>query len=528
VLEFRLLGPLRALQDGVPVALGGPRQRATLALLLLNSGRVVPVERIAEDLYAGAPPVTAVTQVQRQVSELRKALGTPSAIETTPPGYVIRLAPGQLDLECFERLAEDGSRALRHGDAESAAGLLQEALDLCRGEPLADLADEPFVRPAIDRLEEMRLAVVEQRFDAELALGRHARLVAELEALVEKHPFHEGFSRRLMLALYRSGRQAEALAAYQQVREALVEELGLEPTPALRELERAILAHDPSLERGSAWSTPTSARAVLVVCRSEAGFDQLTAVAEVLARQSGGELMLVRLVGRDDEVGPAAAALNLRRSRYANPTRSAAFTSADPAEDVVRLTQGYDVDLVVVAAPDRLESLPGELAAILSRSPVDVCVVGGARVFAGGTVYVPFGGGVHDWAALELACWLAQATGEQLRLVGTRADERLGRRDASRLLADAALAVQRVADVETEPVLADPSEDGLLAAVEEAGTVIVGISERWRAEGVGRSRRALLHGSRAPVLLVHRGLRPGGLAPHEARTRFTWTVAGSG
>ena len=151
-----------------------------------------------------------------------------------------------------------------------------------------------------------------------------------------------------------------------------------------------------------------------------------------------------------------------------------------------------------------------------------MAVLSGVRPDPAQSVYVPFGGGEHDWAALELGAWLASATGAPLRLVGTRADPRSGRRDASRLLADASLAVQRVADVDAAPVLA--GADGLVAAVAEAGLVVVGISPRWRHEGIGAVRRALVLATRPAVLLVHRGPRPGGLAPPESRTRFTWTL----
>ena len=244
VLEFRILGPLEVVREHGPLRLSGPKQRATRAILLLNANRVVSVDRLADDLYSGAAPVTAVTQVQRQISELRKTLGDESIIETRSPGYVVRLEPDQLDLHRFERLTEDAGRE----EARRAADLLREALGLWRGAPLADLAYEPFARPAVERLEEIRLAALEQRIEAELGLGRHAELTAELEQCVNEHPLRERFRAQLMLALYRSGRQAEALAVYRRTREKLVEEFGIEPTAALRRLEHAILAQDHSLD----------------------------------------------------------------------------------------------------------------------------------------------------------------------------------------------------------------------------------------------------------------------------------------
>ena len=174
MLEFRILGPLEVMTDAGPVRLGGPRQRATLAILVLNANRVVSVDRLADDLYAGAAPVTAVTQVQRQISALRKVLGSASAIETRPPGYVLHASHDQLDLARFERFAGEATVALERDDAKAAADLLRSALKLWRGPPLADLAYEPFAATSIDRLEEIRLAALETRIDADLRLGRHA------------------------------------------------------------------------------------------------------------------------------------------------------------------------------------------------------------------------------------------------------------------------------------------------------------------------------------------------------------------
>jgi DNA-binding SARP family transcriptional activator len=527
VLEFRILGPLEVVSDGDPVPLGGPKQRATLAILLLRANRVVSIDRLADDLYAGAPPVTAVTQVQRQISELRKALGSESAIETRAPGYLIRVAPDCLDLARFEQRTGDAANALARGDAREASDFLRHALMLWRGPPLADLAYESFAQIAIGRLEEIRLAALEQRLEADLALGRHSELIGELSALVVEQPLRENLSAHLMLALYRSGRQAESLDAYRRTREALVAQFGIEPTPSLRALERAILTQDSSLDLEGA-STTESGRAVLVLPSHENRLDALLAVAEPLARLPSRELIIARLVAGEHEVAPAASALSDRRASLAAPTRTAVFTTTNPAEDVARLAAAHDIDLVLVDGPADLgERLPQDLADLLERSPADVAVLAGSTpdIQGGGGIFVPFGGGEHDWAALELAGWLACATGSPLRLVGTKADPQRGRRDASRLLADASLAVQRLVGVDVEPVLAEPSEEGLLGAVQAAAIVIAGISEQWRREGIGASRSALVRRSQPSTLLVHRGPRPGGLAPRESRTRFTWTLA---
>jgi DNA-binding SARP family transcriptional activator len=514
VLEFRVLGPLEVVGEDGPIRLGGPRQRATLAILLLSANRVVPVERLADALYAGRPPVTAVTQVQRQVSELRRALRASDAVETRAPGYLLHVWDDGFDLARFERLAAEADRAQGGGRADVAAALLRDALDLWRGPPLADLAYEPFARAAIERLEELRLAALEERIEAELALGRERALVAELEALVAEHPLRERLRAQQMLALYRSGRQTDALAAYREARRLLVEGFGLEPSEPLRRLERAILAQAPSLDL--AGEVAHSSGAVVVAASRDDALDDLLA----LARPLGGDLVVARLVADERGLESASAALGT----VGAPARTAAFTSSEPAADLVRLASANDAGLVLVDAPPDVgaDRLPPPLADLLERAPAHVAALTGGRPDPSAGVFVPFGGGEHDWAALELAAWLASSTGAPLRLVGTRADAASGRRDASRLLADAALAVQRLVRVDAGSILAEP--DGLVEMVAGAGVVAVGLSPRWHREGIGTTRRALVCEARPPVLLVHRGPRPGGLAPSDRRTRFTWTL----
>jgi YVTN family beta-propeller protein len=247
-MEFRILGPLEVGEPGRPLALGGAKQRALLAILLLHANEPVSTDRLIEDLWGERPPADAGKSLQIHVSRLRKTLGAADGIVVTQPnGYLIKLGPNDVDLQRFERLAVEGRRALAGGDPGRANDKLGEALALWRGAPLADFAFEPFAQAEIARLEELRLAAVEDSNEARLALGHHAELVGELETLVRDHPLRERLRGQLMLALYRSGRQAEALAAYRDARRALVDELGLEPGPELRKLERAILAHDPAL-----------------------------------------------------------------------------------------------------------------------------------------------------------------------------------------------------------------------------------------------------------------------------------------
>ena len=250
-LEFRILGPLEVRAGGVAVPMGGPRQRALLALLLLSANRVVSRDRLIEELMLDPPGEKAQRALTVQASRLRKALASLDGNEprrvASPPGYVLRVMPGELDLDTFEGLLEEGRRAFEENDPARAAAAFREGEALWRGQPLADLEFEPFARLEVGRLEELRLAAFEERIEAELELGRHAPLVPELEALVAEHPLQERLRGLLMVALYRAGRQAEALETYRAGRRELHDELGLEPSPELQELERAILTHDRTL-----------------------------------------------------------------------------------------------------------------------------------------------------------------------------------------------------------------------------------------------------------------------------------------
>jgi DNA-binding SARP family transcriptional activator/ABC-type branched-subunit amino acid transport system substrate-binding protein len=246
-VEYGILGPLEVSESGRRVVIGGGKQRALLAILLLHRNEVVSIDRLIEWLWRGEPPATAAKIVQLYVSQLRKALGSEELV-TQPPGYVLRVQPGQLDADRFEHLLTEARRALADGAAQEASEQLRDADGLWRGHPLSDFSYEDFAQQEIGRLEELRLAALEERVEADLALGRHADLVAELEALVARHPLRERLRAQLMLALYRCGRQAEALDAYQEARRMLDQELGLEPGQALQDVQRGILRHDPALE----------------------------------------------------------------------------------------------------------------------------------------------------------------------------------------------------------------------------------------------------------------------------------------
>jgi DNA-binding SARP family transcriptional activator len=251
-VEFRILGPLEFAVGGQAVPLAGPKQRAVLALLVLNANEVVPRDRLIDDLWGDKPPAEAAATLRVYVARLRKILsvgdGAAPALEAFRNGYMLRVAPELIDLNRFDALVAAGETALAAGRAAEAAERLAEALAVWRGPALADLADEPGVRREAGRLEELRLRALENRIDADLAVGRHAELVAELEALVAAEPYRERFAAQLMVALYRGGRQPEALRVYGRLRTALHDDFALEPTQALRNLERQILAQDPSLD----------------------------------------------------------------------------------------------------------------------------------------------------------------------------------------------------------------------------------------------------------------------------------------
>ena len=251
-MEFRILGPLEILDGERRLQLGGAKRRAVAALLLLDANQVVSTERLVDGVWGDDPPPAATGSLQNHVLRLRRELG--DRLVTRAPGYVLRVEAGELDLDRFRRRVDDA----RSREPEQAAALLREALALWRGPPLSDLAGEP-VAIGAGRLEELRLEALERRIDADLALGRHGELVAELESLVAEQPFREHLRGQQLLALYRSGRQADALGAYAAARATLVEELGAEPGAELQELHRAILRHDPSLDAARVPATASTA-----------------------------------------------------------------------------------------------------------------------------------------------------------------------------------------------------------------------------------------------------------------------------
>jgi DNA-binding SARP family transcriptional activator len=531
-MEFRILGPLEVSDEGGQVSLAGGKPRALLAMLLLHPNEVVSADRLIDELWGDGSPERAAAALRVNVSRLRKALPQ-GVLATRSPGYVIRVEPAELDLDRFERLVDEARGLRARGLAADASERLSDALSLWRGPALADFAYESFAQTAIARLEEIRLAAVELRIDADLALGRHDELVGQLEGLVAEHPLREHLRTYLMTALYRSGRQAEALDAYKDARRALVDELGIEPSTALQELERAILRQEPALNLPA--TVPASVgeaaeRSILVAITHETRADALLAVAEPLARHPPRIMVLARLLSDAAELRSASAWLEERRSALEArgvAARAASFTSTAPGEELARLATELDVDLLLADAPDELlaEGAPDErLTAVLAEAPCDVALLAPRDATPEGPVLVPFGGAEHDWAAVELGAWLARAGDAPLRLAGAAAVPEHGRRDASRLLSHGALAVQRVLGISAEPLLAPPGEEGMLEASRDSSLLVVGLSTRWHREGLGPARLRLAREAPPPTLLVRRGLRPGGLAPPPALTRFTWSI----
>jgi DNA-binding SARP family transcriptional activator len=548
-VQYRLLGPLEVHDGDRTVAIGGGRRRSLLALLLIHANELLSAERLIDHLWGERPTPTAAKSLQVHVSALRKRLGggEEGPLLTRGHGYLLRVDAEDVDSLRFEQWLEEGNRLLAAGDAPRAATRLDEALALWRGPPLAGLEYEPFAQQEIARLEEHRLVALESRAEARLALGEHTRLVGELASLVRAHPLRERFRAQLMLALYRSARQAEALEAYQDARRELAEQLGLEPGEELRRLERAILKQDPAIDAplqalgdgaagpgqvapasGPPSSVSATLRALLLVPWALERIGPLLALAEPLAASQPPREIVIASVVPAEQLSAATAALAERRDALLArglTARTAAFSSPTPGHDVLRFAADHDVELLVSeagAAP-----LEGEPGVLLEHAACDVALIveAGGRIQAG-PIVVPFGAAWHDWAALSLGASVARATGAPLRLIGAAADTHNEGRDASRLLADASLIVQRSSGVVAEPLLGRSGREGVMALAEGAGLLVVALSERWRDEGLGRLRERLVEAPPAPTVFVRRSARAKGLAPAKERTRFGWSLTG--
>jgi predicted ATPase/DNA-binding SARP family transcriptional activator len=348
-MEFRILGPLEVRGELGAVALSGIKPRAVLAMLLLHANEPVSAERLALALWGDDAPAGATKTVQVHVSRLRKALGDPQVIVTTPTGYRLRVRPDELDAERFGRGVEDGRRALAGGQPEDAGVVLREALAWWRGAPLEEFASAPFAPAAIHRLEELRLSALELRVEADLGAGRHAELIGELQGLTASHPWRERLHGQLMLALYRSGRQADALDAFRRVRTALVEQLGIEPGAELRSLHQGMLRHDAVLDADR------------------------TTLAVAGARRRGLPWPPNRTIGRGHEVREVVELLRARPVRLLTLTGPGGVGKTRLALEAARTVEADFADgahFVSLAAVKRPENVSAAIVRSLSIIPL--------------------------------------------------------------------------------------------------------------------------------------------------------------
>jgi WD40 repeat protein/DNA-binding SARP family transcriptional activator len=381
-MDFRILGPLEVHDERGPVALGGSKPRAVLAVLLLNANEPVSSDRLAQALWGDDAPSGAAKTVQVHVSRLRKALGNPDIVATTPAGYCLRLDGDELDVRRFEQLVGEGERALLDGEPGRSGTLLREALALWRGPPLADLAFEPFAAPEITRLEEQRLSALEARVEADLAAGKHAGVVGELQRLVAHHPRRERLAGQLMLALYRCGRQAEALEAFRQARRVLVDEVGVEPGPELRRLHEAVLRQDPSLDAPAPTELPPELDAA--TAPALAGRDEeLASLHECWERARGGAGVLVALSG-ERGIGKSRLAAELAGELHRHGAAVFYAAGTAPADAVVatlrRAREPAGPTLLVVDDADRagddVQAELRELTGAVAGRPVLILATG--------------------------------------------------------------------------------------------------------------------------------------------------------
>ena len=543
-MDFRILGPLTVLDEGREVRLGGSKQRALLAILLLHGNETLSTERIIDELWGDEPPSTASKTVQVHVSRLRKTLseatgnGAGEIVVTRDHGYEVRLDPEQLDAHRFERMVADGRAELAAGRPDRAAEILEQALALWHGEPLADLAHESFAGREIARLEDLRVAALEELVEAKLALGRHDEVIGRLEALIAQHPYRERLRGQLMLALYRGDRQAEALQAYQETRRALVGELGIEPGERLRDLEHAILTQDPALDLRAAdagelppeldlatplagrdaelamlreqWAAARHAAGRLVLVTGERGFGKTRLAAALAAEVHADEHpVLYAACGGD----PRLALATLARARSLTAPSLVVLDDLDRAGEAVargaaELAAGAAsrAQLVLVTATEP-DASP-DPAFVLRLGPLDAAAVRDvAALYAGarGDLMAPLerlesasGGNPAEIHRLA-GTWARREAARRLDAAADRAaEERSGLRRAEDQLAGSVEELESVRDaIEAGTAVVTCPFKGLASFDVEDADVFFG-RERLVAEMVARLAGAPLMGIVGP------------------------------
>ena len=500
-MDVRLLGPFEVWEGDRRLSIGGGKQLALLVLLVLNRNEVVSTDRIVDALWDGRPPPTASKNVQIYVSQLRKVLGE-DAIVTRSGGYSVNLPPDAVDAARLEESLARGRELLANGDNTAAAATLRKGLSLWRGSPLVDVAYADFAQAEINRLEELHNSAVEERNQADLELGRHAELVPELESLVREHPHRERLREQLMLALYRSGRQADALAAFRTARQTLVDELGLEPGRPLRELEQEILAHDPRLDapkRGVAIRVPrkrglvvgalvTAAvvAAAAVAFRSEAKPVQVALNAVGVIDPDTNKVIAQVPVG----VSPSAIAVENGRVWVANEedrtlseidagSRKLIRTIAlDGAATDVTVADGF-VWVLNAATPENttppveITKINPRLGQVVDRIPTDLAygeVIEGQFAVDGISAWVPSPVGDSTTQAIERIQLADNRVAGRVRIFGPRPAE-----DGITYGAGAIWFVDARGLVRLDPETGNPD----VAAVHGGGGVTVGLGAVW-------------------------------------------------
>jgi DNA-binding SARP family transcriptional activator len=542
-LSVRLLGPVEVLDGYRTLKVGAAKQRAILAMLALNVASTVSVHELIDGVWGDRAPARPRKATQVLVSELRRAISdkTPehaTLIETREPGYVLGIPRGNVDLFRFDEHRQRARELLARSQPEPALAALDEALGSWRGAALADVRDEGALAIEAMRLDDVRLACLEEQIELSLALGRHAEMSPRLEQLAGQHPLREGLQRLRMLALYRCNRQADALTAYRDTTRLLRNELGISPSTPLTTLQRSILNHDPAIDLQPQAAPAVEAEtdraerggSILVVTQRPADLDSVAALgAELAVGTPHRELIIAGVVepsrgASSDALSALAERLAGHRSQLKHrDVKVAALLSSRPARDISKLAFHQDADLILLDGSEPLLQGGYGMSDELTWSvPAAVALlVGAERGPRPGPIVVPFGGGHNDWAALELAASLAAARNAAITVAGSAIGDQ---GDASRLVAVAGLVIQRQTGIMPRPVLVEPGAEGILSIAKGAGMLVLGLSRRFRSEGLGALRDTLARQAESPVVFVQAGPRQAELAAERPITHLGWSA----